>query len=377
VEGALAVTAASTIAVFTIELGGSYINKHVDELLSGRTVVVARSSHVTPPNKWSGSAPVFYVDRLRQSFAARLMRRAAMDDEHLVGYALAGFLRRHGVAAVLGEFLDQFLDFVPVLRRLGIPYVVQGHGIDVSAALRDPRMAERYKTYESARAILTRSEFHRRRLIELGLPDSKIHVNYGGVDIPAERPQRGPEAAKRFLAISYMVPKKGPIYVLEAFRRASLQDPEVTLDFIGGGPLFPAATQFVDAFELGDRVRLHGLAPEATKQRLLAECGVFIQHSLTDPETGNEEGLPAAIQEAMAHGLAVVSTRHAGIPEAVTDGVNGFLVEERDTAGMARALMDVTARAGEMGDVGYQRAAQEFSWSGERSRLLKWLGEFG
>ena len=75
-------------------------------------------------------------------------------------------------------------------------------------------------------------------------------------------------------------------------------------------------------------------APEKVKQRLLRECGVFIQHSHVDPETGDEESLPASIQEAMAHGLAVVSTRHAGIPEAVRDGETGLLVEE----GVAKAM---------------------------------------
>jgi hypothetical protein len=38
---------------------------------------------------------------------------------------------------------------------------------------------------------------------------------------------------------------------------------------------------------------------------------------MTDPETGDEDGLPTAVQEVMAHGVAIVGTRHAGIPEAV------------------------------------------------------------
>ena len=147
------------------------------------------------------------------------------------------FLRRHGVTLVLGEYLDQFVDFVPLLERMGLPYVVQGHGIDLSAALREPGMAERYLAYKSARAILTRSEFHRQRLIDLGLPPEQVHVNPGGVDVPAQPPQRGSDANKRFLAIGRMIPKKGPIYLLEAFRLAAAQDPDISLDFVGGGPV--------------------------------------------------------------------------------------------------------------------------------------------
>ena len=118
------------------------------------------------------------------------------------------------------------------------------------------------------------------------------------------------------LAVGTMVPKKAPIFLLEAFRRAVAIDPQLELDFVGGGALFPAARQFVDACGLGDRVRLHGFAPEKVKQRLLRECGIFVQHSVTSPE-GDEEGLPAAVQEAMAHGLAVSAL---AIPDSGSGG---------------------------------------------------------
>ena len=121
------------------------------------------------------------------------------------------------------------------------------------------------------------------------------------------------------------------------------------------------------------RVRLHGAASEDVKQRLLEECGVFVQHSLTDPETGDEEGLPAAIQEAMAYGMAVVSTRHSGIPEAVVDGSTGLLVNEGNVKDMAQAFLQVTSFGPEMGKAGYCRAAAEFTAPQEAQRLSHWL----
>jgi glycosyltransferase involved in cell wall biosynthesis len=303
----------------------------------------------------------------------RLARRAGFSDSRLRDRAIGQFLRKHKVQVVLGEYLDQFLDFVPLLDRMGLPYVVQGHGIDVSAALRAPGMAERYLAYKSARAILTRSEFHRQRLISLGLPAEKIHVNFGGVDVPPQVPQRDAGAAKRFLTVSYFVAKKGPVYLLEAFRQAAARDREITLDVGGTGPLFPAVQQFVDAYGLIERVRLHGDVGEETKQRLLLECGVYVQHSITDPDTGNEEGLPAAIQEAMAHGLAVVSTRHAGIPEAIFEGKTGLLVDEGDVEGMAEAMLLASSCASAFGKAGHQQALAEHSWDKEKNRLLSRL----
>jgi glycosyltransferase involved in cell wall biosynthesis len=78
----------------------------------------------------------------------------------------------------------------------------------------------------------------------------------------------------------------------------------------------------------------------------------------------------------MAHGMAVVSTRHAGIPEAVIEGVTGLLVDEGDVEGMAMAFLKVTSCANVLGTAGYERAAAEHAWRCERARLRHWLFEF-
>lgn len=364
----------TSLAVFTSQPGASFINRHVEDLLPERTVAVFRSSKHQPlSGPYEPQNPVLFLDRWERRLPVRLAKRAGVRDKRLLDAAVRRFLQRHGVTVVLGEYLDQFLDFVPLLERMDLPYVVQGHGIDLSTALRQPGRAKHYLAYRSARAVLTRCEFHRQRLLEIGLSAEKVHVNHGGVDVPARPPQRGDGASKRLLAIGANSPKKGPIYLLEAFRRAALKDHDLTLDYVGSGPLLPAVRQFVDACGLTGRVHVHGVVSEETKFGLLRACGVFVQHSLTDPETGNEEGLPTAIQEAMAHGLAVVSTRHAGIPEAVVEGETGLLVDERDTLEMARAILAVTRSAPAMGRAGHERAAANFSWEHEKQRLLRWL----
>ncbi|HEY1750128.1 MAG TPA: glycosyltransferase family 4 protein [Caulobacteraceae bacterium] len=364
------------LAVFTTQLGTvseTFIRKHLEGLAPGRTVAVARRSGHRTGGRWDAPCPVLYLDEVMASWPSRLAHRAGKPWPAMQAQAIERFLRRHQVAVVLGEYLDQFAEFAPLLDRMGIPYVAQGHGIDLSAALRDPCTARSYVAYRTARAVLTRCEAHRQRLIGLGLPAEKVHVNPGGVDLPATLPQRDPAAGRRLLAVGRMTAKKGPIFLLEAFRRAAAQDPALTLDYVGGGEFLAAAQQFVAACSLGARVRLHGPASEAAKAGLLAECGVFVQHSLTDPETGDEEGLPASIQEAMAYGLAVIATRHAGIPEAVIHGQTGLLVEEGDVAGMAEAMLAVAPIAARLGAAGRERAMAEYGWEHERARLAAWL----
>ncbi|MGZ5247689.1 MAG: glycosyltransferase, partial [Flavitalea sp.] len=63
--------------------------------------------------------------------------------------------------------------------------------------------------------------------------------------------------------------------------------------------------------------------------------------SLTTPETGDCEGKPVAIMEAMASGLPVVATRHSGILELIEHGVNGIFVNEYDIEAMADAMVQL------------------------------------
>ncbi len=364
------------LAIFTSQIGTiseTFIRRHIEDLIPERTITVVRNSSAPNARFWRTSCPSLFLDLWEKKLSVRLARRAGVLGSNIRDFVIKRFLRKHGTNVVLGEYLDQFVDFVPLLDRMQIPYIVQGHGIDLSAALRKPGMAERYLEYRSARAILTRCEFHRQRLIAIGLPPKKIFVNPGGVDIPQALGSAEQSAAKRFLAIGRMTPKKGPIYLLEAFRLAALEDRELTLDYIGEGELFSAVRQFVAVFDLSDRVRLHGSAGEETKAALLKKCGVFVQHSITDPDTGDEEGLPAAIQEAMANGLATITTRHAGIPEAVEDGITGWLVNEGDTQGMAQAMLRISSQAGSylgFGQEARKKAQKFYSWHAERSRLL-------
>jgi glycosyltransferase involved in cell wall biosynthesis len=112
-------------------------------------------------------------------------------------------------------------------------------------------------------------------------------------------------------------------------------------------------------------------------QTFLKDADIFIQHSLTDPETGDEEGLPVAVLEAMANALPVVSTFHAGIPDAVENGITGYLGAEGDSEAMGGYLAELirnTELRGNMGEAGWLRARELFSIDRERKDLLDVLG---
>ena len=234
-----------------------------------------------------------------------------------------------------------------------------------------------YRGYNQTDGVISVSHFSAARLAAVGVASSKIHVIPCGVPVPDEPIRRPPRAKVRRLAVGRMVAKKAPLLTLEAFRQAAGACADLHLDYVGGGELLPAAQQFVRDHALEHCVTLHGTQPHATVQRLLQEADIFVQHSITDPKTGDEEGLPVAILEGMAHSLPVVATRHAGIPEAVQQGVTGYLVDEGDSAGMAERLVALACDADlrpSMGVAGWHCAKECFSWTNERNNLLRVLG---
>jgi len=69
----------------------------------------------------------------------------------------------------------------------------------------------------------------------------------------------------------------------------------------------------------------------------LDDSNIFVLPSITTRD-GDQEGIPNAIKEAMARGLPVVSTYHAGIPELIEDGISGFLVPECNEKALAEKI---------------------------------------
>jgi glycosyltransferase involved in cell wall biosynthesis len=197
------------------------------------------------------------------------------------------------------------------------------------------------------------------------------HDNTGviptGVDVAAFTP--GAKDPHLLLAVGRIVAKKAPLIVLEAFASVAPEFPAHRLEIIGDGEMRAAAEARVRALGLEGRIIFHGLKDHAFVRDRLARAAVFVQHSVTDAE-GNTEGLPTAIQEAMASGCAIVSTRHAGIPEAVEEGRTGLLVDEFDSAGFAAALRSLLADREGASDMG--RAAREVAV--ERFDFLKLHG---
>lgn len=130
-------------------------------------------------------------------------------------------------------------------------------------------------------------------------------------------------------------PAKGGDVLLEALDQAVAGQPRLQVTLAGPGQL-PAEGKVL--CERATTIEWAGWLDDAAKDVLLREASVFIMPS-------RSEGLPMALLEAMAYGMAVVATRVGGIPEVVEDGVEGLLVEPGDPAALSAALRRLGADA--------------------------------
>lgn len=133
-------------------------------------------------------------------------------------------------------------------------------------------------------------------------------------------------------AIARLDEVKGLEYLLEAIAQVVEQHPTTRLRVYGDGPLRP---------QLLDRARQLGLDGEkiflgAFKHReklaaIMAHTDIFVLSSLN-------EGQPLSLIEAMAYGVPIVATTVGGIPELITDGVNGLLCAPKDPHCLAQKI---------------------------------------
>jgi glycosyltransferase involved in cell wall biosynthesis len=371
-------------------LSETFVRRHVDDLLPGQTALLTVRREEPSRRSWDFAGPCLELLTARSVYdrAYRLVQKKVQPSpagtqreiySRAPGDArrIVRFLKDNGVEAIMVEFLDFMLPFLDVVKDAGIRWYSNGHGYDISKLLREEVWVERYQALNRADGVFVRADVIRDRMIGIGISPEKLFTIPCGIDVPAAPPAEKHSEHLRLLAVGRMVPKKAPLLLLSAFEQALEQSPNMVLEYVGGGPLFEAASALVEARGLKNSVILHGPKPPTFVAELLAKADIFVQHSICDPETGDEEGLPVAITEAMALALPVVSTRHAGIPEAVAEEVSGFLVDEGDVVGMAdgiaRLANDAPLRR-QMGLAGFRIAGEKFAWETERSALLKVMG---
>lgn len=306
-----------------------------------------------------------------RSALTRLRGRSEADHQLLhQRRALTAYLQAQRMDVVLAEYGPSGVAVMDVCQQAGIPFLVHFHGYD---AHRTDILSDQGRHYpemfRKAAGLIVVSHHMKAALTALGAPTEKLHHIPYGVDIAAFPPTAGPAQPPYFLALGRLTPKKAPLLTLAAFSEVAAAVADVRLVLAGDGELQTACADWVAANGLGDRVEFRGAVAHAEVSALLQGASALVQHSVTT-ESGDAEGLPLAVLEAMATGIPVVATRHAGIPDAVTHGGEGWLSAEGDVTAMAAHLRQVLADPGAaraMGQAGRARVWADF----QKARYLE------
>ena len=259
------------------------------------------------------------------------------------------------------------------LARPSLPLVVSLHGSDVFVAERLPpaTLAARH-AFQRAGFITACSDDLARRAIALGADPGRIETVPYGVDVDRFHPDAGVRAARRrdlnvgdrdplCVAAGRLVRKKGFEYVIDALAHV----PNAVLAIAGDGTLREELTRRSETVGVAERVRFLGDQNQDRVGEYLAAADVICAPSVRD-DSGNVDGLPNVVLEAMASATPLITTAAGGIGAVVENGRTGVIVPERDAAAIASAmrnLLDNPARAREIGIAARAAVERSFGWN--------------
>lgn len=269
---------------------------------------------------------------------------------------------------------------IAAAARPDLPLVVSLHGSDVFVAERTgvARSAAR-QVFARAGAVTACSDDLAQRAIAIGADRGRIEVVPYGVDTARFAPARAASRHDRrervgigdgdalVVAAGRLVRKKGFEYLIDAMRGTG----NTRLAIAGDGDLDAELRARAHANGVSERVHFLGNVTQDEVAAWFAAADIVAIPSVRD-DSGNVDGLPNTVMEALASGTPVVATPAGGIGSVVRDGESGRLVPERDAAALRSAitglLRDPAERA-RLGAAGRALVQTRFGWDGAAARF--------
>jgi glycosyltransferase involved in cell wall biosynthesis len=221
-------------------------------------------------------------------------------------------------------------------QHFGLPVVITARGTDVNLIprYRVPRRLIQ-TAIKSASALIAVSGALKQALVELGAPPGKVTVLRNGVETDLFRPPADRTAGraelglkgKTLISVGALVERKGHHRTIEAMRAL----PGFELIIAGEGPERGRLSALIEAYSLGDRVRLLGARPHRELPALYGAADASVLAS-------SREGWANVLLESMACGTPVVAANIWGNPEVVQAPTAGLIYDPNTPAGIAAAV---------------------------------------
>lgn len=350
--------------------GSAIVYDSLGRFGEGRVSVLApqedyRDGHPIPGWREFDRRAPFRIDRIRLLRTLLLedgtklshrLRRALADLRIRVATlrAIRRIVREQRIGVVcIGELVAGGWLAATCRRLFGVKTLIYVHGEEISTrSLYDQRGQRKRRSLANADGIIAVSRFTRDTLTAgFGVPAGKIELVSNGVNLArfAPRPRSaslvaryGLEGRRVLLTVGRLYPRKGMDRVIECLPEVLRSFPDLVYLIVGGGTYQPALAALAEEQGVRDHVVFAGAVPEDELTDHYALGDVFIMANREMPD-GDTEGFGLVFLEANACGLPVIAGTAGGSVDAVTDMVNGLVVNGDDIADITRAILRLFA----------------------------------
>ena len=259
-------------------------------------------------------------------------------------------------------------------RQQGLPFVVTPFAhfgvAGQDRVARNSTMDHQRALLVDAARVLTLTSVERDGLLALGVHADAVQVIGGGLDpLPSFKASVSlPNGVKHpfVLFIGRASFEKGALHAAEATLALRNQGMMVTL--VLAGQIAPEFHRFYRRLQSREKawIRPLGVVSEAEKHKLLMETTMLLLPSRTD-------SFGIVLLEAWAYGKPVIGARAGGLPGVIDDGQNGLLINFGDVSALSQAIAYLLTEEGKrhsLGQAGYHKIRQTYSWSGVGERVL-------
>ena len=317
---------------------------------------------------FSGKCEVSYIESYRNGSKWEKLAKA------LKGYLLffrEMILNKPDIVHIHSSFGPSFYRKMPFIYMAcfrGVPVINHIHGAEFETfylKASDRKKRRIRKVYGKCTMLIALSEEWKRNLESVVSPE-KITVIENYCKIPD---LSGTEKKKQILFLGEIGKRKGCYDIPEIYGRVLEKGEWLPLIMAGDGELAEVKKLFEDR-DLLESVSFPGWVRGADKDKCLKESGIFLFPSYY-------EGMPMAVLEAMAYGMAIVTTRVGGIPHLLEDGGSGYLCEPGDIEGLSKRLLELSKdgdKRRKMGERARQKAIEEYSMESHMKKLMDLYG---
>lgn len=301
------------------------------------------------------------------------------------------FRRARSLAREVGAEVALFTQGYPVtgiaprLRVEGLPYVVLTHGYEVWMALSPLARHPVRAALSRASEVFAISQFTAHWLQPVVPPGVPLSLAHPCVHAERFRPDLngGPIRERLGLnghavigCVGRLVPRKGQDVLIRSMPHVLREVPNAALVLVGHGPYEDVLRRMAAASPARDRIVFAGTLSDQELPVAFAAMDVFAMPCRTRNVFSDFEGFGIVYLEAAATGVPVVAGRSGGAAEAVADGETGIVVDGRDPAEVADAIIRLLrepALAKAMAVAGRERVERRFTWDRTGERVARAL----